>query len=86
MGSLLAKHSNEIATTVGGIIGTLICPGIGTIIGGLILGIPVFIINYIKGNDGGRLEIGYSFNGFYAGYCNKTTMKQLDNFFIKRRF
>ena len=80
MGSVLARFSNVIATTLGGFIGTLIFPGVGTVIGGLALGIPVFIFNYIKGNDGGPLDIGYSGDGFYAGYCNETALKKVKNF------
>ena len=77
MGQSLKKNINPISSTVGAIIGSLICPGIGTVVGSLVIGIPSLLITSANGIDGGPVEIGYStVNGFTGGYYNEKKVKE----------
>ena len=76
MGQSLKKNINVISTTSGAIVGTLIAPGIGTIIGALVVGIPSLIITTANGIDGGPVTIGYSSNGGFSGGIVKENFKE----------
>ena len=78
----MGNFSDRIAATGGAIIGTIICPGAGTIIGGFVGGIASMIINAALHKDGGGFSFGYSSNGgLYSGYCNEKTLKKIKKFF-----
>ena len=81
MGQALKKNINVISSTSGAIIGTLIAPGIGTIIGALVVGIPSLIITTANGIDGGPVTIGYSSkDGFSGGIVKENFKEQIDDF------
>ena len=78
----MGNFSDRIAATGGAIIGTIICPGAWTIIGGLVGGIASMIINAALHKNSGGFSFGYSSNGgFYPGHCNEKTLKKIKKFF-----
>ena len=80
MGQSLQNNINPISSTVGAIIGTLVCPVIGTVVEALVIGIPSLIITSANGIDGGPVTIGYStVNGFTGGYYNQEKAKEFFN-------